>query len=133
MKIRTKITAALTKLALLTLLGGCASQNEATANTVSQAETSAAKETAAEETAAPESAAEDSKADAPAAQLGAPEKTDINLGYLNSTAHLLAFVAQEEGYFAEVFPQSSSSYRPPYSPVWSPINSIWHSSAPCLR
>ena len=33
--------------------------------------------------------------------LGAPEKTDINIGYLNSTAHLLAFVAQEEGYFKE--------------------------------
>ena len=30
-----------------------------------------------------------------------PEKTDIELGYLNSTAHLLAFVAQEEGYFKE--------------------------------
>ncbi len=29
------------------------------------------------------------------------EKTDITIGYLNSTAHLLAFVAQEEGYFAE--------------------------------
>ena len=32
---------------------------------------------------------------------GEPEKKDISLGYLNSTAHLLAFVAQEEGYFAE--------------------------------
>ena len=30
-----------------------------------------------------------------------PEKDTVNLGYLNSTAHLLAFVAQEEGYFAE--------------------------------
>ena len=29
------------------------------------------------------------------------EKDSINLGYLNSTAHLLAFVAQEEGYFKE--------------------------------
>lgn len=29
------------------------------------------------------------------------EKTDFNIGYLNSTAHLLAFVAQEEGYFKE--------------------------------
>jgi NitT/TauT family transport system substrate-binding protein len=29
------------------------------------------------------------------------EKTDFNLGYLNSTAHLLAFVAKEEGYFEE--------------------------------
>ncbi|MBP5432044.1 ABC transporter substrate-binding protein [Ruminococcus sp.] len=33
--------------------------------------------------------------------LGKPEKTDINIGYLNSTAHLLAFVAQEEGYFKD--------------------------------
>ena len=33
--------------------------------------------------------------------LGKPEKTDINIGYLNSTAHLLAFVASEEGYFKE--------------------------------
>ena len=29
------------------------------------------------------------------------EKTDFNLGHLNSTAHLLAFVAKEEGYFEE--------------------------------
>ncbi|MCR4889146.1 MAG: ABC transporter substrate-binding protein [Ruminococcus sp.] len=35
------------------------------------------------------------------AVLGKPEKEDINIGYLNSTAHLLAFVAQEEGYFKE--------------------------------
>lgn len=35
------------------------------------------------------------------AVIGAPEKADINIGYLNSTAHLLAFVAQEEGYFKE--------------------------------
>ncbi|MBP5361950.1 MAG: ABC transporter substrate-binding protein [Ruminococcus sp.] len=33
--------------------------------------------------------------------LGKPEKTDINIGYLNSTAHLLAFVASEEGYFKD--------------------------------
>ena len=39
--------------------------------------------------------------DSAEAVLGAPEKTDINIGYLNSTAHLLAFVAQEEGYFKE--------------------------------
>ena len=32
---------------------------------------------------------------------GELEKTDINIGYLNSTAHLLAFVAQEEGYFKD--------------------------------
>lgn len=29
------------------------------------------------------------------------EKTDFNVGHLNSTAHLLAFVAAEEGYFKE--------------------------------
>lgn len=29
------------------------------------------------------------------------EKTNFTLGYLNSTAHLLAFVAQEEGYFKQ--------------------------------
>ena len=29
------------------------------------------------------------------------EKTNFNLGYMNSTAHLLAFVAAEEGYFKE--------------------------------
>jgi len=39
--------------------------------------------------------------DSAEATLGKPEKTDINIGYLNSTAHLLAFVASEEGYFKE--------------------------------
>ena len=39
--------------------------------------------------------------DAEAALAGIPEKTNINIGYLNSTAHLLAFVAAEEGYFSE--------------------------------
>ena len=34
-------------------------------------------------------------------ETAAPEKAELNLGYLNSTAHLLAFVAAEEGYFAE--------------------------------
>ncbi|MCR5307221.1 MAG: ABC transporter substrate-binding protein [Oscillospiraceae bacterium] len=35
------------------------------------------------------------------ASTGKPEKAELNLGYLNSTAHLLAFVAAEEGYFAD--------------------------------
>ena len=38
---------------------------------------------------------------AEAVQIGQPEKTDFSLGYLNSTAHLLGFVAREEGYFQE--------------------------------
>lgn len=29
------------------------------------------------------------------------EQTDFNLGYLKSTAHLLGFVAKEEGFFDE--------------------------------
>ncbi len=29
------------------------------------------------------------------------ENSDVSIGYLNSTAHLLAFVAQEEGYFKD--------------------------------
>ena len=32
---------------------------------------------------------------------GSLEKTSFNLGHLNSTAHLLGFVAKEEGYFEE--------------------------------
>ena len=35
------------------------------------------------------------------AEKGAPEKTSFELGHLNSTAHLLAFVAAEEGFFKE--------------------------------
>lgn len=46
-----------------------------------------------------DSDSKNSSADQPStAQL---EKTDFNLGYLNSTAHLLAFIAQEEGYFQQ--------------------------------
>ena len=47
--------------------------------------------------------------------LGVPEKTDFALGYLNSTAHLLGFVAKEEGYFeaeglnVELVPFSSAA------------------------
>ena len=35
------------------------------------------------------------------ASAGALEKTSFNLGHLNSTAHLLGFVAKEEGYFKD--------------------------------
>ncbi|MDO4863815.1 MAG: ABC transporter substrate-binding protein [Ruminococcus sp.] len=44
---------------------------------------------------------DDAKAAVADASIGKPEKTDINIGHLNSTAHLLAFVAAEEGYFKE--------------------------------
>ncbi len=36
------------------------------------------------------------------------EKTSFNLGHLNSTAHLLGFVAKEEGYFEEEGLKSST-------------------------
>ncbi len=34
-------------------------------------------------------------------EYGTPEKTKLEVGHLNSTAHLLAFVAKEEGFFAD--------------------------------
>ena len=37
------------------------------------------------------------------------EKAEFGLGYLNSTAHLLGFIAKEEGYFEEE--DSSVPYR----------------------
>lgn len=44
---------------------------------------------------------EDTSAVSAASSIGEPEKSSISIGYLNSTAHLLAFVAEEEGYFEE--------------------------------
>ncbi len=83
------------------LLTGCAGLNESNSSEKSEATT--ASTTTAENTTdsiSTESASEASTETA-RAEIGAPEKTDINIGYLNSTAHLLAFVAQEEGYFKE--------------------------------
>ena len=48
-----------------------------------------------------EDSAPDCCGNAEEALSGIPEKTNLNIGYLNSTAHLLAFVASEEGYFKE--------------------------------
>ena len=53
---------------------------------------------ASSETSASASAAKESGTEAAKAAL---EKTSFNLGHLNSTAHLLGFVAKEEGYFEE--------------------------------
>lgn len=118
MKTYTKLTAIL---ASLTLLTGCGALNNAAqpvADTASQAESSAASESDADK---PDCCKTDSEvpdccgdgadtsdcckdgssAAESKAEKAAPEKSDLSLGYLNSTAHLLAFVAQEEGYFAE--------------------------------
>ena len=83
------------------LLTGCAGLNES--NSSEKSETTAASTTTAENTTDSVSTESASEASTEAAkvEIGAPEKTDINIGYLNSTAHLLAFVAQEEGYFKE--------------------------------
>ena len=83
------------------LLTGCAGLNES--NSSEKSETTTASTTTAENTTDSVSTESASEASTEAAkvEIGAPEKTDINIGYLNSTAHLLAFVAQEEGYFKE--------------------------------
>ena len=88
-------------IAAAALLTGCSGLNESSSN--EKSETTTASSTSAEKTtdaSATESASENATETAKA-EIGAPEKTDINIGYLNSTAHLLAFVAAEEGYFKE--------------------------------
>ena len=98
MKIFLKLSAVLASLALLT---SCAALNDNTQSEVQNNYQAAADNADKSDADVPdcckgESDAPDSKAEAPA-----PEKSKLNLGYLNSTAHLLAFVAAEEGYFAE--------------------------------
>ena len=96
-------------LASFTLLTGCGALNSPAENSVSEAPAeSTAEETSAAESTDAASSSDESTADASngdsntaAAAIGKPEKDKLELGYLNSTAHLLAFVAQEEGYFAE--------------------------------
>ena len=96
-------------LASFTLLTGCGALNSPAENSVSEAPAeSTAEETSAAESTDAASSSDESTADASngdsntaAAAIGTPEKDKLELGYLNSTAHLLAFVAQEEGYFAE--------------------------------
>ncbi len=80
--------------AALTLLTGCGALNPANTASQAPADSSAAESQA--DAAVSENGSEDD-----AGKTAAPEKDSIELGYLNSTAHLLAFVAQEEGYFAE--------------------------------
>ncbi len=98
--------------AALSLLTGCGAFNNSSADnntTTNEATYNAADEKAAEEKDCCKDKDKDCCKEEPAdccgesaeAVLGKPEKADINIGYLNSTAHLLAFVAQEEGYFSE--------------------------------
>ncbi len=88
-------------IAAATLFTSCSGLNQSSSSEKSEpttASTTTVENTT--ESASAESASE-AATEAAKVEIGAPEKTDINIGYLNSTAHLLAFVAQEEGYFKE--------------------------------
>ncbi len=89
--------------AALTLLTGCgafANAGETPAETSAPAADASQTDAPGTEAAGTE-AADTTAAAEKTASLGTPEKPDVNIGYLNSTAHLLAFVAQEEGYFKD--------------------------------
>lgn len=84
---------------ILLALSACGSQGNEPGSSAAQAAESTAASAAAK--AADTQAAESKAADAKTADSKALEKTDISIGHLNSTAHLLAFVAKEEGFFEE--------------------------------
>ena len=89
-------------LAAVSMFTGCGALNNSqtetqTGNDAAPAATEEA-ENSGEESSEEKTAEESSAADS---STGLPEKTSINIGYLNSTAHLLAFVASEEGYFSD--------------------------------
>ncbi|WP_303806348.1 ABC transporter substrate-binding protein [Ruminococcus flavefaciens] len=89
-------------IAAAALFTGCSGLNESSSSEKSKTTTTSL--TTAEnttESAATSESSSESKTETAKVEIGSPEKTDINIGYLNSTAHLLAFVAAEEGYFKE--------------------------------
>lgn len=89
-------------IAAAALFTGCSGLNESSSS--EKSETTTTSLTTAEnttESAATSESSSESKTETAKVEIGSPEKTDINIGYLNSTAHLLAFVAAEEGYFKE--------------------------------
>ena len=80
---KNKIIAALIATALtVTIFAGCNASSDASSDASSNAPSAAS-------------------ATAASASKNALEKTSFNLGHLNSTAHLLGFVAKEEGFFEE--------------------------------
>ena len=89
-------------IAAAALFTGCSGLNESSSS--EKSETTTVSSTTAEnttESAATSESSSESTTETDKVEIGSPEKTDINIGYLNSTAHLLAFVAAEEGYFKE--------------------------------
>jgi NitT/TauT family transport system substrate-binding protein len=96
---RLKLISVIVAAALFT---GCSGLNESSSS--EKSETTTTSLTTAEnttESAATSESPSESTTETAKVEIGSPEKTDINIGYLNSTAHLLAFVAAEEGYFKE--------------------------------
>ena len=96
---RLKLISVIAAAALFT---GCSGLNESSSS--EKSETTTTSLTTAEnttESAATSESPSESTTETAKVEIGSPEKTDINIGYLNSTAHLLAFVAAEEGYFKE--------------------------------
>ena len=103
MKNKLKVISVLASFALLTGCGALNNSSQTAESNAPQNETTAAEESKAE-TDKPEAdneSEDSSESETANTENATPEKSDINLGYLNSTAHLLAFVAAEEGYFKE--------------------------------
>lgn len=103
MKNKLKVISVLTSLALLTGCGALNNSSQTAESNAPQNKTSAVEGSKAE-TDKPEAnneSEDSSESETANTEKAAPEKSDLNLGYLNSTAHLLAFVAAEEGYFKE--------------------------------
>ena len=94
MKTRYKLLSVLSAALLFT---GCGGNTSSTADNSSSTTESASSSEASSDTAADSTTAAESSA----AETAALEKTSFELGHLNSTAHLLAFVAAEEGYFKD--------------------------------
>lgn len=92
-----KLNKATPALLLALLLTACGTPGNT--NSSAPAETTVLAESSADTTGAAESGTPTEEV--PAVQIGEPEKTKLELGHLNSTAHLLAFVAKEEGFFKE--------------------------------
>ena len=92
-------------IAAAVLFTGCSGLNETSSpeksETTSASTSTEENTTESEETEIASEAEVEAETEAAKVETGVPEKPDINIGYLNSTAHLLAFVAQEEGYFKE--------------------------------
>ena len=93
-----RINAGLISAILLASLTGCGANAQTTDAPAAPAATVADTNAEASSDAAP---AETETAAAAEASTGELEKTTFEIGHLNSTAHLLVFVAKEEGYFEE--------------------------------